>query len=60
MDVLETQLVQREFDGRWERIIKVEDIENAYEYVDEAGVQVTLTPTKWLTAAVYDFIMEEV
>lgn len=58
MDILESQLVQREYDGAWERIIKVEDIENSYEYVDEAGVKVKYTPTKWITAGVYPFIME--
>ena len=56
----ETQLVQREFDGCWERIVKVMDTENSYSFVDERGMNMTLTPTKWVTVAVYPFIMEEV
>lgn len=60
MQILEEQLVQREFDGAWERIVKIMDHENAYTYKNEAGVQVTLIPEKWLTVAVYPFIMEEV
>lgn len=58
--VLESQIVQRDFDKRWERIVKVMDHENAYTFSNENGVPVTLTPTKWLTVEVYDFIMEEV
>jgi hypothetical protein len=58
MNILEEQLVQREFDGCWERIVKVLDHENAYTYKDEVGVSVTFTPMKWLTVAVYPFIME--
>lgn len=58
--VLESQIVQRDFDKRWERIVKVMDYENAYTFSNENGVPVTLTPTKWLTVEVYDFIMEEV
>lgn len=60
MDILETQLVQRDFDKRWERIVKVMDHENAYEYQNEVGVRVKLIPEKWMTVAVYDFILEEV
>lgn len=59
MDILETQLVQRAYDGYWERIGKIEDTENEYEYRDEAGVKVKLTPTKWITLAVYPFIFVE-
>ena len=58
-DILETQLVQREFDGCWERIVKIIDHENAYTYQNETGQRVTLTPTKWLTVAVYPFLMVE-
>ena len=58
--ILESQIVQRDFDKRWERIVKVMDHENAYSYSNENGVPVTLIPTKWLTVAVYDFLMEEV
>ena len=58
--VLETQLVQREFDGRWEKLIKILDHENSYTYGNEAGVKVTYTPEKWVVTDVYDFIMQEV
>jgi hypothetical protein len=58
--ILESQIVQRDFDKRWERIVKVMDHENAYSYSNENGIPVTLIPTKWLTVAVYDFLMEAV
>ena len=56
-DILESQIVQR-FDGCWERIVKVQDIENAYTFANEQGVKITMIPEKWITVAVYDFIME--
>lgn len=59
-EILETQLVQRAFDGRWEKIVKIMDRENAYTYQNESGSKVTLIPEKWMTVGVYDFIMEEV
>jgi hypothetical protein len=59
-DVLETQFVQRAYDGYWEKIVKVMDHENAYTYRNESGTSVTLIPEKWLTVQVYPFIMEEV
>lgn len=60
MEILETQMVQRSYDGRWEKIAKVMDHENAYTYRNETGTSVTLIPEKWITVAVFDFIMEEV
>jgi hypothetical protein len=59
-EILETQLVQRAFDGRWEKIVKIMDRENAYTYQNESGSKVTLIPEKWMTIGVYDFVMEEV
>lgn len=59
-DIIETQLVQRAFDGAWERVVKVMDHENAYPHTNEQGMKITLIPTKWVTVAVYPFIMEEV
>lgn len=59
-DILETQLIQRAYDGRWEKVVKVMDHENAYTYQNESGNGVTLIPERWLTVQVYDFIMEEV
>lgn len=58
MTVIETQLVQRDFDKRWELLWKVLDHENAYSFKNELGVYTTLTPEKWITAKVYDFIFE--
>lgn len=57
MVILERQLVQREFDGKWESIVKVEDHENSYTYYNENGVSSVLTPTKWITEKVYDFLI---
>lgn len=56
--ILETQFVQRAFDGRWERVCKVLDTENSYSYKNEAGVNITFTPEKWITFGVYDAMME--
>lgn len=58
-DILETQLVQRDYDKRWERIVKIMDKENSYTYNNEFGTPVTLIPEKWITTHVYDWIMEE-
>jgi hypothetical protein len=58
MEILETQLTQRSYDGRWEKIARIVDRENAYTYKNETGATVTLIPEKWVTLAVYDFIME--
>ena len=56
--ILESQIVQRDFDKKWERIVKVMDYENSYTFSNENGVPVTLIPEKWITVAVYDFITE--
>lgn len=58
MEILETQFVQRSFDGRWEKIARIMDKENAYTYKNETGTSVTLIPEKWVTIAVYDFMTE--
>lgn len=57
-DILESRIVQRDFDKRWERIVKVQDFENAYTFANEQGVKMTMIPEKWIIVAVYDFIME--
>ena len=57
--MIETQLVQRDFDKRWEMIAKIRDYENSYEYVDEQGNKIVFVPEKWVTTGVYDFILEE-
>lgn len=58
MEILEMQLVQREFDKRWEKIARIVDRENSYTYKNETGTSVTLIPEKWVTLAVYDYLME--
>ena len=60
MKILKTELVQREFDKRWEKIGLVQDHENSYTYMNEFGVRTTSIPEKWITLQVYDFIMEEI
>lgn len=54
----ETELVQREYDKKWERIAKIQDTDNAYTFINESGDVEVLIPEKWITIAVYDFIME--
>ena len=58
LEVLETQIVQRDWDKRWEKIVKIVDHENAYTYRNENGVSVSLIPERWFVTEVYDFIME--
>jgi hypothetical protein len=56
MKVLETQFKQREYDGKWERIVKVPDYENAYVYSTEGGNMIKILPEKWITVGVYDLL----
>lgn len=58
MVILETQIVQRDWDKRWEKIVKIMDYENSYTYLNESGVKMTLIPEKWITTAVYDYLVE--
>lgn len=60
MTILETQIVQRDWDKRWEKIVKFLDYENSYTYTNEMGVVATLIPEKWLCVAVFDYLMEVV
>jgi hypothetical protein len=55
---IETQFRQRAYDGKWERLGKIMDTENAYTYSTESGSRVTLIPEKWVTIGVYDLLME--
>ena len=55
---LEYDFKQRSFDGKWERLARVKDFENEYSYQTPSGQTVTLTPEKWVTIGVYDYIME--
>ena len=58
MHVLETAFKQRAFDGKWERIVKIMDLDNSYSFVNENGNRTTLIPEKWVTVGVYDYLME--
>ena len=59
-NVLETQIVQRAWDKRWEKLIKIVDYENSYTYRNENGASMTLVPEKWICVDVFDFIIQEV
>lgn len=58
MNILETQFVQRAYDGKWEKLARVMDYENKYVYKSESGQRMTYVPTKWMTVGVYDLIGE--
>ena len=60
VDVLAEEFKQRAFDGKWERIVKVLDEENAYSCIGENGSRMTYIPDKWITVGVYDYLMEVV
>lgn len=46
---LELDKKQREFDGMWETIAKIQDHENAYSWQSETGITFTYIPEKWIT-----------
>jgi hypothetical protein len=58
MQILETDFRQRAFDGKWERLGKVMDLDNTYTFVGENGNRTTLIPEKWITLGVYDYLLE--
>ena len=58
MNILETQFVQRAYDGKWEKLAKVMDYDNKYVYKSESGSNLTYSPTKWMTVGVYDMLAE--
>jgi hypothetical protein len=58
MNILETQFVQRDYDGKWEKLAKVMDYDNKYVYKSESGSNLTYIPTKWMTVGVYDMLAE--
>jgi hypothetical protein len=58
VSVMETQFRQRAYDGKWERLGKIIDYDNKYTYQTSSGSSVALIPEKWITVAVYDYIME--
>lgn len=58
MNILETQFVQRAYDGKWEKLAKVMDYDNKYVYKTESGNRMTYVPEKWMTVGVFDFLAE--
>lgn len=58
MNILETQFVQRDYDGKWEKLAKVMDYDNKYVYKSESGSNLTYIPTKWMTVGVFDMLAE--
>jgi hypothetical protein len=56
-EVLETDLKQRAYDGKWELIGKIKDVDNSYSYKTDGGTTVTLTSEKWVTIGVYDYLL---
>ena len=37
VDILAEEFKQRAFDGKWERIVKIIDEDNAYSFINEYG-----------------------
>lgn len=58
MNILETQFVQRAYDGKWEKLAKVMDYDNKYVYKTESGNRMTYVPEKWMTVGVFDYLAE--
>ena len=58
MNILETQFVQRAYDGKWEKLAKVMDYDNKRVYKTESGNRMTYVPEKWMTVGVFDYMME--
>lgn len=58
MNVLETQFIQRAYDNKWEKVVKVMDYDNKYVYKTESGNRMTYVPEKWVTVGVFDCMME--
>ena len=58
MNILETQFVQRAYDGKWEKLAKVMDYDNKYVYKTESGNRMTYVPEKWMTVGVFDYMRE--
>ena len=58
MKIFQEEFKQRAFDGKWERIVQIEDVDNTYVFINEYGSRQALTPLKWVTVGVYDYLME--
>ena len=59
MTIIETEFKQRAYDGKWQRLAKIADHENAYSYPNEAGNKVYVVPEKWICVGVYDYLFDE-
>jgi hypothetical protein len=55
---LEYDFKQRAYDGKWERLALIPDVENSRSYKTESGQEITITPEKWTTVGVYDLLGE--
>jgi hypothetical protein len=58
MNILNTEIKQRAFDGKWELLWEIKDEENSYSFIDESGQNIQLIPTKWVVGSVYDYLLE--
>lgn len=58
MNILETQFIQRKYDSKWEKVVRVMDYDNKYVYKSESGQRMTYVPTKWMTVGVFDYVGE--
>jgi len=58
MKITAEEFKQRAFDGKWERIVKIMDLDNSYSFMGENGSRMTHIPEKWVTVGVYDYLME--
>jgi hypothetical protein len=54
MFILATEYRQRAFDGKWEKLIKISDLDNSYSYTNENGNRAVQVPDKWLCVDVQD------
>lgn len=58
MNILETDFVQRAYDGKWEKLARIMDYDNKYVYKSESGQKMTYVPTRWVTVGVFDYMGE--
>ena len=58
LEIYEVDFRQRAYDGKWERLGKIEDTDNTYVFINEYGNRAATTPFKWITLGVYDYLME--
>lgn len=55
LKVIKTEYKQRKYDMKWQKLIKIADLENRYSYKDASGNINNITPTKWICAGVFDY-----